>query len=161
MTQKIFTTVAPSGEELNYIPLSMTGMLLRLQKQFPKPDVPMQRVEIMGQETYEPNYSSESYKEQVREWEEQLGTKVTIVAMRTLALAQTLNKERKDALQMFKLANQDVIEVDDNDRIAWFENLVNDKDKDHLMKLARGEAEPTEEGVNNYVNHFQSDVQGA
>jgi len=164
--------VPSTGVVLNLPPLGSSGFVFQLMRQFPKPKPPKVKVVMGGVETEDENPYSEEYQESVKAWEEMINTKTQEYTFRKIAYAQDLTADQKADVEQFRNEYGDMLDIAENNKIAWFYHFGLPDDPDELeavVESARAQRnmfkpvddietfpEPHPEAVDSYRDTFQS-----
>lgn len=161
MTKKITPFQLPvSGVTVNVVGVSKISMMLRLRKANPKPLAPMVEVEIGGQVSVERNEADPDYIEALKLWDTFIGVDVMDSMLQRIAVVQHLSEEDQaevNELRTFLVEE----ELPESDKLLWLMECAigGDEDFKALIDKSAGQADPSQEGVNQASNNFRRPVQ--
>lgn len=151
-----------TGETVLVPPVSGINLRMKMRRQHPPPQPPLVAVEIGGKKVAERNYADPDYPVAMRIYEREIGERVTDVVLQRIAAVQKLRERDRDRVKELRDALAGIEELHENDKLVWFYEIALGRDDEALemMKLATGQSDPTEDGVQLETDSFRGDVQG-
>ena len=160
MTKKLVPFKLPdSGVGVIVVGVSRITTMLRLKRRSPKPEAPMVRVEIAGVERHERNEADPDYLRAVEQWDSMLAVETMESTINRLAMAQGLTDDDKRAVAALRSAyNGDFDGL--SDEYVWLTEIAITSDDDFNLLLGKcyGQADPSQEGVNQASKEFRRKV---
>jgi hypothetical protein len=170
MTKTITVKVPSTGAAIVLPPLGMLGLELQLKRTYPKPQPPVQVVDVMGQKREEKNTLDPSYIEEVKEWDAMIKNKTFEMMVKNIARFQILSDDDKAAVADYRSMFEDEMELHHDDRYVWLINIAWPSSEEEMGKLIQSATngknvfladthsemlngyEPSEEAVEEFVN---------
>lgn len=151
-------TFPDSGKE-TYLPnVSLAGQSLRVQRKYPRPQPPMQKVDYGdGRPRFEPNYAHPDYRIQLQEWQRFLELKTQDQALARL-YRMKLTDAQKAEVDEWKAQHPDQFDENDSDTALWFEEIaiLTENDFQQIIDVLSG---VKEEEVDAIQDSFQGDTE--
>lgn len=164
MSGKLETyTFKSTGHTVIVPPISTIVLHRKISKANPAPDPPLVEMDYGGNDIrYEPNKSDPNWQEALRLNSEEVAMITMDAALRRIALAQTLNDEKREKVEELREALAGIEEFDSNDKIVWFFEIAVGKDSEiqEILAQASGNSDPSAKGVSSDVGNFRSDIPG-
>ena len=154
-------TFPVSGETILTKRISIGAVNMSLRRQYPKPPPKMQKVEIgPGRFQAVANFHDPEYKEQVKEWNQEINQMTMEVAL-ARCVHRHLNGRQQATLDKFLAENPAFVDTGDPFDI-YLENIAFGSDGDivALAEFIRTDGQPSEEAVEATLESFPGDVQG-
>ena len=120
----ILVTIPSTGASVILPHISPTAITLQLKKSHPKPKPPLQKVLLFGEESWEPNPMADEYQAQLKQHQDAVNNLVAEVAIRKIAYRQQMTEERAQQVVDLRLEMGDILDIPDDDRLAWFLNFA-------------------------------------
>lgn len=160
MTKKIVPFKLPASDiAVIVVGVSRITTMLRLKKKSPKPEPPTVVVEIAGIERNERNDADPDYIQAVEQWDKMLAVATMESTVKRLAMAQSLTADDKLAVADLRAAyNGDFDDL--SDQYVWLTEIAvtSDADFNLLLEKCYGQADPSQEGVNQASKEFRGKV---
>ncbi|MCA9979355.1 MAG: hypothetical protein KDD89_00920 [Anaerolineales bacterium] len=120
----ITVTVPSTSETIVLPPLNMTGLQIQIKRQIPKPEPPLQKINLFGEETIKPNPFAQEYLDALEQWDTAVNELVAEAAFRKIAYAQPLDDEKRRQVADLREQLGDLVQIPENDKLAWFYNFA-------------------------------------
>lgn len=156
MTTKLKPFTFPdSGKKVLLQKVPTSVIMLDLMKKNPKPQAPIQAVNIAGHETHERNYAHPDYHNALTRWEQDIEAKAAELLL-SMGVVIELKAETKKEINQ-KRAELNGYLPNHNDKMLWLRYIAIESDNDFqsLLKAIRNHSNPTQEGVANAQDSFQ------